>query len=113
MGKYQLRDIEAAVCFRFGTDLDELRSPRRSRTYTRPRYYIFLLAREFTSLSLPQIGNRYDRDHTTVMHGIKRIKELYPLSPRVRRHVSEICGILENSPTAREQMRASVQKGEF
>jgi chromosomal replication initiator protein len=51
--------------------------PKRVRTYARPRQVAMYLAKQLTSRSLPEIGRRFGgRDHTTVMHGVKRIEEL-------------------------------------
>lgn len=47
------------------------------RTIARPRQVAMYLAKHMTSRSLPEIGRRFGgRDHTTVMHGVKRIDEL-------------------------------------
>ncbi len=49
----------------------------RLRTYARPRQIAMYLSKNLTSRSLPEIGRRFGgRDHTTVMHGVKRIEEL-------------------------------------
>ena len=51
--------------------------PKRMRVYARPRQMAMYLAKQLTSRSLPEIGRRFGgRDHTTVMHGVKRIEQL-------------------------------------
>ena len=51
--------------------------PKRLRTYARPRQIAMFLSKQLTSRSLPEIGRRFGGiDHTTVMHGVKRIEEL-------------------------------------
>ena len=51
--------------------------PKRVRAYARPRQLAMYLAKHMTKRSLPEIGRRFGgRDHTTVMHGVKRISEL-------------------------------------
>ena len=54
----------------------EMRSARRSRRVARPRQIAMYLARELTSQSLPDIGRRFNRDHTTVIHALKTIDRL-------------------------------------
>ncbi len=55
----------------------DLLSKRRSRSIARPRQVAMALAKELTSHSLPEIGDAFGgRDHTTVLHACKRIKEL-------------------------------------
>ena len=51
--------------------------PKRVRTIARPRQIAMYLAKQLTSRSLPEIGRRFGgRDHTTIMHGVKKIEEL-------------------------------------
>ena len=51
--------------------------PKRVRNFARPRQVAMYLCKQMTSRSLPEIGRRFGgRDHTTVMHGVRRIEEL-------------------------------------
>ncbi|MGD8690044.1 MAG: helix-turn-helix domain-containing protein, partial [Gammaproteobacteria bacterium] len=55
----------------------DLLSKRRSRSITRPRQLAMSLAKELTSHSLPEIGDAFGgRDHTTVLHACRKMKEL-------------------------------------
>ena len=57
--------------------LSDMIGPKRVRTFARPRQVAMYLCKQMTSRSLPEIGRRFGgRDHTTVMHGVKRIDEL-------------------------------------
>jgi len=57
--------------------LSDMIGPKRVRTLARPRQIAMYLAKNMTSRSLPEIGRRFGgRDHTTVMHGVKKIEEL-------------------------------------
>jgi len=54
-----------------------MHSARRARAVARPRQVAMYLAKQLTPRSLPEIGRRFGgRDHTTVMHAIKKIEEL-------------------------------------
>ncbi len=54
-----------------------MHSARRSRVVARPRQVAMYLAKKLTSKSLPEIGRKFGgKDHTTVMHAVKRIEEL-------------------------------------
>lgn len=65
--------IQKLVCSGFGiTELDLL-SRRSGRTQAKPRQVGYWLARHATSASLPEIGRAFDRDHSTVMHGIAQV----------------------------------------
>ena len=63
----------------------DLMSKRRSRSVARPRQMAMALAKELTNHSLPEIGDAFGgRDHTTVLHACKRIKELRDTSSDIR-----------------------------
>lgn len=69
----EIRDI---VCGYFGVLPIEVESSRRQGALVYPRQIAFYLARTYTPYSYPQIGRRFgDRDHTTIMHGVRRIQE--------------------------------------
>lgn len=90
-----LRDIEKAVCanFKYLTPAI-LKSPLRSRNVARPRQIAYYLARQLTAQSFPQIGCRFNRDHSTVLYGARRIAALIESNPKIRNHVETVAGIL-------------------
>lgn len=67
--------IRDAVCRYFGVLPIEVESSRRQGAVVYPRQIAFYLARIHTPYSYPQIGRRFgDRDHTTIMHGVRKIQ---------------------------------------
>jgi chromosomal replication initiator protein len=65
--------IQSAVCDAFAITVDELLSTSRSARLVWPRQVAMYLARENTNLTFPDIGRRFGgRNHTTVMHAVKR-----------------------------------------
>ncbi len=75
--KLTIDDIQRRVADHFMLKRDDLLGERRSRDVARPRQVAMFLAKELTQRSLPEIGRRFGgRDHTTVMHAVKKIKEL-------------------------------------
>ncbi|MDP8956361.1 MAG: chromosomal replication initiator protein DnaA [Actinomycetota bacterium] len=74
----------------FGLTPDDLVSKSRSRPMTTARHMAMYLLRELTGLSLIKIGERFDRDHTTVIHGIRKIESLMPARGSVYRQVQEL-----------------------
>ena len=69
--------IQRAVCEAFSISLTDMSSKRRARAVARPRQVAMYLSKKLTKRSLPDIGRRFGgRDHTTVMHAVKRITEL-------------------------------------
>jgi len=72
-----VENIQKTVADYYKVRVADLLSKRRSRSVARPRQVAMALAKELTSQSLPEIGDAFGgRDHTTVLHACKRIKEL-------------------------------------
>jgi chromosomal replication initiator protein len=70
-------DIQKATSEHFGLKQADLISERRNRSVARPRQAAMWLAKQLTTRSLPDIGRRFGgRDHTTVLHAVRRIEEL-------------------------------------
>jgi len=70
-------DIQKATAEHFGLKQADLISERRNRSVARPRQAAMWLAKQLTTRSLPDIGRRFGgRDHTTVLHAVRRIEEL-------------------------------------
>ena len=68
--------IKGLVCDRYNVRPAEMDSPRRARSVARPRQVAMYLAKQLTSLSLPDIGRKFGRDHSTVLHGVRKIEGL-------------------------------------
>jgi len=75
--KVSIEDIQRHVSDYFNIRLSDLLSARRARAVARPRQVAMYLSKQLTTRSLPEIGRKFGgRDHTTVMHAVKRIEEL-------------------------------------
>ncbi|MDV4144531.1 MULTISPECIES: chromosomal replication initiator protein DnaA [Shimia] len=75
--KITVEEIQRQVSEHYNIRLSDMIGPKRVRTLARPRQVAMYLSKQLTSRSLPEIGRRFGgRDHTTVMHGVKRIEEL-------------------------------------
>src|SRR5262249_14114560 len=73
----------------FGLGPSDLVSKSRSRPLTTARHVAMYLLRELTGLSLIKIGELFERDHTTALHGIKKIESLMPARGSVYRQGQE------------------------
>lgn len=72
-----IENIQKTVADYFKIRVADLLSKKRSRSITRPRQIAMSLAKELTNHSLPEIGDAFGgRDHTTVLHGCRRIASL-------------------------------------
>jgi chromosomal replication initiator protein len=74
----------------FGLGPGDLVSKSRSRPLTTARHVAMYLLRELTGLSLIKIGELFERDHTTALHGIKKIEGLMPARGSTYRQVQEL-----------------------
>ena len=83
--------IQNIVASHFNLNIRELLSPRRPRSLARPRQIAMYLAKQYTTNSLPDIGRKFaNRDHTTVIHAVKKIIELIKNDNEIRQNVIEI-----------------------
>src|SRR5882757_3419884 len=86
-----VENIQKTVADYYKVRLADLLSKRRSRSVARPRQVAMALAKELTSHSLPEIGDAFGgRDHTTVLHACKRIKELRTSEQRMTEDYSNL-----------------------
>jgi chromosomal replication initiator protein len=70
-------EIQKKVAEHFNIKMAEMTSARRARIVARPRQVAMYLAKQLTPRSLPEIGRKFGgRDHTTVMHAVRKIEEL-------------------------------------
>jgi len=75
--RISIEEIQKRVAEYFNIKLAEMSSARRARQVARPRQVAMYLAKQLTSRSLPEIGRKFGgRDHTTVMHAVKKVDEL-------------------------------------
>ncbi len=84
-------DIQKAVAEHFGLKQADLLSERRTRAVARPRQAAMYLAKQLTTRSLPDIGRRFGgRDHTTVLHAVRRIEELRAIDPTLAADIEAV-----------------------
>ncbi len=79
-----IENIQKTVADYYKIRVADLLSKRRSRSVARPRQVAMALSKELTSHSLPEIGDAFGgRDHTTVLHGCRKVKELKESDSRI------------------------------
>jgi chromosomal replication initiator protein len=89
-------EIQRKVAEHYNIRLSDMLSPRRARAIARPRQIAMFLCKELTNKSLPDIGRKFGgRDHTTIMHGIKRIAQLSDEDASLREDVAVLRRSLE------------------
>ncbi len=90
-------DIKKAVCDHCNVRVADLHSDRRARYIARPRQIAMYLSKKLTTHSLPEIGRKFGgRDHTTVMHAVKRVEELVHSDPEIAEDVELLTRMLSS-----------------
>ena len=94
-----IEDIQKLVVNYYNISMSDFLSSRRSRHIARPRQVAMYLAKKLTTKSLPEIGRKFTgRDHTTVIHAIKKIEELMNADKKFEYEVQDISNkILKNN----------------
>jgi len=86
--RVRIDDILRTVSKHYGVNRGDLLSGRRNRSIVRPRQIGMYLAKLLTSRSLPEIGRRFgNRDHTTVLHAIRKIEQLMSDDNQLREEI--------------------------
>lgn len=84
-------EIQKTVADHFSLKQADLLSERRTRAVARPRQIAMWLCKQHTTRSYPDIGRRFGgRDHTTVLHGVRKIEELMGLDDQIARDVETL-----------------------
>ncbi|KUP94300.1 chromosomal replication initiator protein DnaA [Tritonibacter horizontis] len=94
--KITVEEIQRKVSEYYNIRMSDIIGPKRLRSYARPRQVAMYLCKQLTSRSLPEIGRRFGgRDHTTVMHGVRRIEELKTIDGQIAEDVEMLRRSLE------------------
>jgi chromosomal replication initiator protein len=92
-----IEEIQKRVAEHYSIKLSDMHSPRRARVVARPRQVAMYLAKQLTTRSLPEIGRKFGkRDHTTVMHAVKRVEELREIDASFAEDVDLLRRMLES-----------------
>ena len=83
-------EVKRCVSRRYGLRPGDLESRSRRSEIVRPRQLAMYAARLLTRKSFPDIGRHFDRDHTTVLHGVEKIAELALTNPEIAAEIEEI-----------------------
>jgi len=90
-------NIQRVVADYYKLKMSDLLSKRRSRSVARPRQVAMALAKDLTNYSLPEIGESFGgRDHTTVLHACRKIKELEAIDRDMERDLKNLYRTLSN-----------------
>ncbi len=95
--RIKIEDILRIISRHFGVSKGDLLSQRRHRSVVWPRQVGMYLAKQLTARSLPEIGRRFgNRDHTTVLHAIRKIEGELTDNPRLKEELEELKKLLSH-----------------
>jgi len=95
--KVTVEEIQRKVAEHYNIRLSDMIGPKRLRTIARPRQIAMYLAKQMTTRSLPDIGRRFGgRDHTTIMHGVKKVEELRAADSQLAEDLDLLRRLLES-----------------
>jgi len=91
-----VEEIQKKVAEKYGLKVADLSSERRMRNVARPRQIAMYLSKQLTSKSLVEIGRCFGKkDHTTVMHAIRKVEELFQSDPYMEQEISFLQKLLQ------------------
>lgn len=97
-----IKDIIVVVASEYRMSPEHLMERTRRPAVARPRQLVMWIAREFTKLSLPAIGERMGGfDHTTIMYGIKRMQAFMALDPTLEPKARQLAALAAKRAAAR------------
>lgn len=92
-----LPNIQKTVADFYKVRVSEILSKKRSRNIARPRQMAMAISKELTTHSLPEIGDAFGgRDHTTVLHAVRKMKELRETDHRIDEDFNSLIRIITN-----------------
>lgn len=95
--RISIDEIQKKVAEHYNVRLSDMQSARRARIVARPRQIAMYLAKQLTPRSLPEIGRKFGgRDHTTVIHAVRKVEELSAYDPSFREDVELLRRLLQS-----------------
>lgn len=85
-----VRQIKYVTALHFAVDLAAMNSQTREKKVARPRQVAMYLSRKLTTRSYPQIGRAFDRDHTTILHGVRQTMRRIAKYPKYAAYIEQV-----------------------
>ncbi|GIS07563.1 MAG: hypothetical protein CM15mP111_1780 [Hyphomicrobiales bacterium] len=86
-----IEDVLRTISGHFNVTKQDILSSRRHKTIVYPRQIGMYLAKVLTTRSLPEIGRKFGgRDHTTVLHAVRKIEKLIKTNPSIRESITTL-----------------------
>jgi len=88
--KLTIEEIQAAVAKKYSVTITQILSAERTQSIVTPRQLAMFISRKFTTKSLPEIANKFDKTHATIIHGVRNIEKRMDVEAELKQTLTEI-----------------------
>jgi chromosomal replication initiator protein len=88
--KLTVEEIQAAVAKKYGVTVQSILSTERTASLVTPRQLAMYISRKFTAKSLPEIAEKFEKKHATILHGVKTIQKRLDVENDLKQTLEEI-----------------------
>ena len=88
--KLTIEEVKNCVCKKYGVSMKQILSPERTQSIVTPRQLAMYISRKFTTRSLPEIAEQFEKSHATIIHGVKSITNRLDVDPDLKASLEEI-----------------------
>lgn len=88
--KLTIEEIQQAVANKYSIEVKQILSPERTQSLVVPRQLAMYISRKFTTRGLPEIADKFEKTHSTVIHGVKNVEKMLDVDEELRENLEEI-----------------------
>ena len=88
--KLTIEEIQNAVAKKYSVEVKQILSPERTQSLVTPRQLAMYISRKFTTKGLPEIAEKFEKTHSTVLHGVKTIEKMLDVDEELKSNLEEI-----------------------
>lgn len=88
--KLTIEEIQQAVAKKYSIEVRQILSPERTQSLVVPRQLAMYISRKFTTRGLPEIADKFEKTHSTVIHGVKNVEKMLDVDEELKENLEEI-----------------------
>lgn len=88
--KLTIEEIQQAVAKKYSVEVKQILSPERTQSLVTPRQLAMYISRKFTTKGLPEIAEKFEKTHSTVLHGVKTVEKMLDVDEELKSNLEEI-----------------------
>ena len=90
MKKLTIEEIQQVVAKKYSIEVKQILSPERTQSLVTPRQLAMYISRKFTTKGLPEIAEKFEKTHSTVLHGVKTVEKMLDVDEELKTNLEEI-----------------------